>query len=984
MDALLITYEKVYNELKKLNEHLEGLNQKANKNKTDYLRNVSDAKRKLAEELDENNRNIDKVRAFVEIARTHSSSHAKAVVAKSYNSRALSQLSVQINSGMSNDPFAVKLYSEATAQLQYLENIVAPLKRKTQEQIQSMTQKYEQTKNDIKNEIDTLKAEIIAYLKSKAFSTFLDLVLEDHAAFGGSMDRMVLSPEQHGTISIGSAEFPFPVPQDMGNEFTDFSKGVCNAETSTVRLPLKVSINNGNVFVAEYTSTTESQILSGIQNFILNIARYYGQSFTRVVFIDPVRYNASGLGCLAQISGAGNAFIDAVPASMDEIRKKLKNIISNINICEKRASFGQDMEKAVYVFHDFPQAYDTSLLSQIQQLCVNAERYGIVVILTHNTSSKNYSCSDVYEFVQTKAMNIRNCDGTLFFKDQTTSLARFVWYQAPTQLPKDIERIYIHEKPVIDLSNDYSKRIGVVLSKEYQKGYRKIEKIPYGVDSQGVLQYLDFENTNFATFISGSSRSGKSTLLHTLITGIIKNNHPDDIEIWLIDFKMTEFSRYVEHMPPHVRYIILDDSPDLVYDIIDRLTEILIKRQNMFKGKWQKLSDVPTEKYMPAMMIIIDEFSIMSQIIADSVNNSNENYIEKLQMLLAKGAALGFHFIFANQGFTSGSRGLSDFSKKQIQQRISMKTAEYNEIKETLDLKSTTEEDRTLMEQLVEHYTLTRIPPDEYGNHLKHSHVLFISDYTEQEEFIDSLSKSISTVPRYDPLNTSVYIYKKPMIIDGNIYLAFKSKKAEMCSYISKRKESPEFEDEQVLFIGEPRRMLPLFPIPILNEFGENILFIAPAKETMAASSVVLSMLYSLRMQGNQAVFWSAKKNAIYKQIKNGCNEPIQAKCDLDTICSEIETIKEKIQANIESNEFYVLLGFESILTEMTHQTQGEKDRLSLIGNVTYEKREVGELDLLTQLALASSETEESDPLLPTERETTKRMKAPNTMQQKT
>ena len=145
---------------------------------------------------------------------------------------------------------------------------------------------------------------------------------------------------------------------------------------------------------------------------------------------------------------------------------------------------------------------------------------------------------------------------------------------------------------------------------KYIKGNRSLSNIPYGVDADGNILYLDFENTNFATFICGASRSGKSTLLHTIITGILKNNHPDDVEVWLIDFKMTEFSRYISHLPPHVRYIILDESPELVYDIIDRLSEILLKRQNIFKGKWDKLSDVPAEKYMPSIFVIIDEFSV--------------------------------------------------------------------------------------------------------------------------------------------------------------------------------------------------------------------------------------------------------------------------------------------------------------------------------------------------------------------------------------
>ena len=643
---------------------------------------------------------------------------------------------------------------------------------------------------------------------------------------------------------------------------------------------------------------------------------------------------------------------------MGDVRKKLKNIISEINIREVRSEHlsVQNKKKAIYVFHDFPQAYDANLVGQIQQLCVNAEHYGIVVVLTHNNSSKNYTSSDAYQFIQTLAMNIVNRDGAFFFDDKMSKSAKFVWYKAPAQLPADIERVYIDEKPVVDLSNDYGKRVGLSLSRGYQKGYRKIEKIPYGIDSHGALQYLDFENSNFAAFICGAARSGKSTLLHTLITGMIRNNHPDDIEIWLIDFKMTEFSRYIDHTPPHVRYIILDESPELVYDIIDRLTEILIKRQNMFKGKWQKLGEVPIEKYMPAMMIIIDEFSVMSQIIADSVATSSENYSVKLQMLLAKGAALGLHFIFASQGFTSGTRGLNDFSKKQIQQRISMKT-EYNEIKETLDLKSATEEDKAMMEQLTVHHTLTRIPADERGNHLKLSQVLYISDYAEQESLIDSLSGSMSTVPRYDPQDTSVYISKKTMIIDGNLYLAFDSKKDEMLDHIFNHKELIDFEGERILFIGEPRRMLPLFPISVANEFCENMLLVAPVSEKMAASSVVLSIVRSLEMQGGRASIWSAKKNPMFRQIKFECNEPILAKSDLDSICTEIKEIKNKIQANVETNEFFILLGFESIFTDMAYQVQNDTSSSSATSKVTYEKREAGEPDLLTQMATALSGT---------------------------
>ena len=121
----------------------------------------------------------------------------------------------------------------------------------------------------------------------------------------------------------------------------------------------------------------------------------------------------------------------------------------------------------------------------------------------------------------------------------------------------------------------------------------------------------------------------------------------------------------------------------------------------------------------------------------------------KLQTLLAKGAALGLHFIFASQGFTSGTRGLNDFSKKQVQERIAMKT-EYNEIKETLDLKSASDDDKAMMEQLPVHHALVRTPVDERGNHIKLTQVMYIQDYTHQEAMIDRIRRMVHPAPRYE------------------------------------------------------------------------------------------------------------------------------------------------------------------------------------------------------------------------------------------
>lgn len=967
MGTLLEEYARIHSALIKLNNELSRAQQSLNDAHQIYTNSVSEASIALEESLSQNTAHTARVNAFIGIAKTHTTKLIPASAPIPFDNGKLSRLAVQVNSGITDDPFATQLYTEATGQLQYLSTERGHIQRGHENKLRLLESTFGEKKRSAQTIITKAESGIRAFLYSKDFTDFIALIETDQKTFNTKQTVDNLNRDFFGTISIGSICLPFPIPRNLSSDACRNTNGLYDAQSCTIKVPANLNISNGAVIIAEYDNHCEGTILSGIQNFILNIARYYSKDYSQICFIDPIRFNSSSLGNLAELCGGVGSLIDLVPNSIEELRNKVKSIITEINIREVRSkSLGMERKQnALYVFHNFPQSYDATVIAQIQQLCVNAQHYGITVILTNNKSSKNFTSSDTLAFLRTMAITVTA--NSISGMDQNIT-AQFDWYRAPNTLPSDIERQFINERPVVNLSNDYGERIGIPMLPRYRKGVRTLEDIPFGIDSDGTLKTLDFENSNFATFICGAARSGKTTLLHTLITGFIQNNHPDDIEIWLIDFKMIEFSRYINHLPPHVRYIILDESPELVYDIIDRLTEIMLKRQNIFKGKWQKLKDVPEDKYMPAILVIIDEFSVMSQIVADSIVASKENYAVKLQVLLAKGAALGLHFIFASQGFTSGTRGLNDFSKKQVQQRIAMKT-EYSEIKDTLDLKSPSEEDKALMEQLPVHHAVTRIPADERGNHLCLSQVLYISDYSEQEKMIDAISEKMTPAQRYDVHNLSSYINKRPMIIDGNIYGAFNSKSEEIQKYLDSHYDILADGSEFVIFVGEPRRMMPIFPIHIANEFCENLLIVAPLSEKMPATSVLLSIGESLRMQSQTVELWSTKKNPIYRHIKFDCRKHYAERNDLATICSQIKHLKNAIQNKVESNQFFVLIGFESILIDMSFQTGAgaSASSISASGQPLYEKRSTGEPDLNTLLASLSGSQPTTQPVIDNE-----------------
>lgn len=951
MTTLDTLYERLYHRLEAICKECNDIAQEMSSLKGKWEDRVEYNQEELVEQKKIIQKQETTLLAYINIAKAHTNDLRDPGTMEAYDNEMLSRLAVQIS--RKDDPYAVKLYTHAICQLRYIQGQTASAGN-------MMTQKNSEAAMDLQQGIRDCEARlqeaydrVQAVLCSEDFSSLVEACTTDRYFYEDDEQRTGL-PANTDSISIGVKRVPFPLPEAMEDKACELSKGTYDKSTHTISIPVTYSIVQGEGLLVEYEGEDEGTVLKGIQNLVMNVLKYCGDSYDQILYVDPVRYNSSSLGILQPLSAGAGSVIDDVPLSPEEVKKVLSALIEQIQSDEHKIMYFEEvsMPKRLLIFHDFPRGYDAAAISQIQQLFVNASHYNLSVIATQNVTMRN-SSKDVLELIQLVAKRIA-CDDLGFWYTDTISRALFQWYQAPDKLPEQLSQRIAAEKAEVDRCNDYEIRVGISKQPKYEKGVRYFDKIPYGVDENGKVLSLDFENTNFATFICGASRSGKSTLLHTLITGMIQQNHPDDVEIWLIDFKMTEFSRYIEHCPLHVRYIILDESPELVYDIIDRLTEIMIKRQNVFKGKWQKLKEVPKEKYMPAIMVIIDEFSVMSEIIANSVMNGKDNYSIKLQSLLAKGAALGLHFIFASQGFTTGTRGLNDFSKKQIQQRIAMKT-DFNEIRETLDIKSAGDGDKAIMEQLPVYHALVRIPVDKWGNHVRKTQVLFISDYAKQEELIERIRETCRPAPKYDVTDVSKYIDKKTLVIDGNCYTSFRSRQEEIRTLLADRSAADE--DEVSLFLGEPRRMLPFAPISIYNGFCENMLVLTSMREKTAASSLILSVAESLQEAGKTAEIWTHTKNGIYRQLMNVAREKFAGVSDkLGDVCIQMKELRKAIENRIQGDRFIVFLGAETLFQEMGYLIpgsvvpKGSDDKRSRLANMTIEKREPGQEDLITRL----------------------------------
>lgn len=114
-----------------------------------------------------------------------------------------------------------------------------------------------------------------------------------------------------------------------------------------------------------------------------------------------------------------------------------------------------------------------------------------------------------------------------------------------------------------------------------------------------------------------------------LITSITLNYHPDDVELWLVDYNKVEFAEYISNMPPHVKLIGLERGTEFTFSLLEKVNEECQRRMEMFKRVG--VSDITEYKRkfgvrsLPRIILIIDEFHQMTHESSEELPFSSYN-----------------------------------------------------------------------------------------------------------------------------------------------------------------------------------------------------------------------------------------------------------------------------------------------------------------------------------------------------------------------
>ncbi len=183
---------------------------------------------------------------------------------------------------------------------------------------------------------------------------------------------------------------------------------------------------------------------------------------------------------------------------------------------------------------------------------------------------------------------------------------------------------------------------------------------------RGVAQHM---------LIAGKTGSGKSTLLHVIITNLALWYSPDQVELYLIDFKKgVEFKTYVTHNLAHARTVAIESDREFGLSILRRVDAEMTRRGDLFRQAG--VQDIAsyrqaTGTIMPRTVLIVDEF----QVFFSEDDKLAQDAAILLEQLVRQGRAFGIHILLGSQTL-GGSAGLTRGTIGQMAVRIALQCSE--------------------------------------------------------------------------------------------------------------------------------------------------------------------------------------------------------------------------------------------------------------------------------------------------------------------
>ncbi len=366
-----------------------------------------------------------------------------------------------------------------------------------------------------------------------------------------------------------------------------------------------------------------------------------------------------------------------------DIENKLTSVIRNIERIIQQCLQNKFADLAAYnnaikdvqenynllVIYNFPNGFDDSAIKKILNIIKSGPKAGVSSIFINDRNAKisyGFKWAD-FDALQTTKLSVQSgTNGNITFENDKS-------------LPHDLIVAYINK----EYPNTSSLKIPFSKYLLDEKNWWKLEshdnfEVPigkFGAGTQSIKFLTAGDESRSNAILIGKPGSGKSNLLHVIIANAISKYSPEQLEIYLIDFKGgVEFVSYADNYIPHIRAIAIDSEREFGLSVLEKVENEMLDRQKEFNSHSiqnliQYQSKFPN-KPLPRVLLIVDEFQkFYSE--DDEIRRAVDT---KLDNIVKQGRAFGINTLFASQTLSGNS--INSATRELYEIRIALMCAE--------------------------------------------------------------------------------------------------------------------------------------------------------------------------------------------------------------------------------------------------------------------------------------------------------------------
>lgn len=411
-------------------------------------------------------------------------------------------------------------------------------------------------------------------------------------------------------------------------------------------------------FWIDYSTDTRESVKKQLNALLLNMLLSVPAKKLNLNIFD---FSFSGLADLFTINLDSHLYHKDIVTNSEIAHTRIKLLLENMAIVMKKygniAEYNYHHKEIILPYEvvillNYPNQYD-SYIDELMPLVVNGPRCGIYFIVVNDANGELHN-SNIDKNILRNGQNFKYLNADIEESPQNSLIRHTPFYNNARLMQICFE--YLREDTNKKdtravLKQDFLK----LKEKEYEPVISEIN-ITVGLDIEDKHPVtLRFNSGDYIhAFILGQSGSGKSVLLNNIISSAITKYSPEDLLLYLMDFKGVEFNRY--QGVKHVKALLTDNSdPQITLEVLRELKEENKKRVKLWQQEGVNNIDGYNRKHLedrlPQILFIADECQIMfsSGLQRGSLRETQYEILDILNTIATQGRSQGIHMLLATQ-----------------------------------------------------------------------------------------------------------------------------------------------------------------------------------------------------------------------------------------------------------------------------------------------------------------------------------------------